>query len=375
MIYLDNAATTPLLPEVIDTMFDSMKTIYGNPSSIHTIGRDAKVALTMSRKSIANQLKCTTNEIVFTSGGSESINMVLMNAVIELDVKIIITSPIEHHAVLHTLDFLASKFEIKIIYVNVNEVGIVHYDDLEKILASHHQKKLVSLMMVNNEIGSLLDLKRVGDICRKYHTLFMSDTVQAVGHYAFDLAQTPVDFITASAHKLHGPKGVGFLYIRKGIPFKPLLHGAKQEQGLRAGTENIHAIMGMAKAIEIAYTNLTEDKTHIQNFKKALVKELQIQIPEIQFNANSDDITNHAYHILSIRLPKKVAMALLKLDINGIAASGGSACQSGADKGSHVLQHLLSENETQKTSLRLSFSKINRHSDINYIATTIKKLI
>lgn len=375
MIYLDNAATTPMLPEVIEVMVESMQKNYGNPSSVHAVGREAKSALVMSRKNIANHFKCTTNEIVFTSGGSESINMVLMNAVMELGVKTLVTSPIEHHAVIHTLEYLVDKFGINIKYVKVDERGIVDYADLEEILANHPEKKLVSLMMVNNEVGSLLDLNKVGEICRRQQTLFMSDTVQAVGHYEIDLAQTPVDFITSSAHKFHGPKGVGLLFVRKGIPFKPLLHGAQQEQGLRAGTENVHAILGMAKAIEIAYANLEEDKKNILDFKNKLVNELKNQIPDVQFNAHSEDSFDHAYHILSVRLPKKVEMALLKLDMKGIAVSGGSACQSGADKGSHVLRSLLTEEETQKTSIRLSFCKNNSINDIDYVVKNILELL
>ena len=375
MIYFDNAATTPLHPEVIDEVTRCMKEVYGNPSSTHKIGRDAKTLVETARKNIARQFNVSANEIVFTSGGSESDNMVLYNAVLELGVKTIITSRIEHHAIIHALEYLSKKFDVKVLFVNLLEDASIDYVHLEKLLAENPGAKLVSLMMVNNELGTLLDLHRVGNLCKQYQAYFLSDTVQGIGHYSIDLPSTPIDFIAASAHKFHGPKGVGFLFVRKGIPFKPLVHGASQEHGLRAGTENVHNIAGMAKALEIAYRDLEMDRKEIVALKQYFASTLQQQIPGLIFNADSDDAENHAYHILNVRFPKKIDMFLFKLDLRGVAASGGSACQSGSDKGSHVLTTILEDDEARKTSVRFSFSKFNTKAEADEVVKQILEIL
>ncbi len=375
MIYFDNAATTAMLPEVIEVVNESMKSNYGNPSSTHSKGRDAKNVVENARKKIAKILNTSATEIIFTSGGSESDNLVLYNAVYNLGIKTIFTSKIEHHAILHTLEFLKETHDISVQFVNLNLDASVDLEHLELLLKQEKGKKLVSLMWVNNEVGSILDIEKVSLLCQKNESLLMCDAVQGIGHYELDLQKTKVDFITASAHKFHGPKGVGFLYAKKGINLKPILHGATQEHGLRAGTENVHSIVGMAKAMEIAYQNLELDIKTITAIKLEFVKLLKIELPEIQFNANSDDCENHAYHILNVRFPRKIEMFLFKLDLQGIAASGGSACQSGSDKGSHVLQSILEKKELEKTSVRFSFSHLNSLEDVRTTVDVIKKII
>lgn len=375
MIYFDNAATTPIHPEVIKTVTESMQTVYGNPSSTHSMGREAKSGVETVRKNIAKLFNVTAQEIVFTAGGSEADNLILYNAVHQLGVTTIITSAIEHHAILHTLDFLAKEFGIKVSYVSVLPNGKINYEHLEELLRENPEKKLVSLMFVNNEIGTLLDLKKTSDLCREYQAYFHSDTVQGIGHYTINLQETPVDFIAASAHKFHGPKGVGFAIIKKGIAFQPLLHGGEQEHGLRAGTENVHSIIGMGKALDLAYDALNKDRTHIENIKNQFVARLQESIPTIQFNAESNQSETNAYHILNVRFPDTLAMFLFKLDLKGIAASGGSACQSGNTKGSHVLKAILSPEESQKTSVRFSFSKFNTLEEVDEVVKEIVNLL
>ncbi len=375
MIYFDNAATTAMLPEVIEAVYESMKSNYGNPSSTHSKGREAKNAVETARKKIAKILNTSANEIIFTSGGSESDNLVLYNAVCNLGVKTIITSKIEHHAILHTIDYLKEKYELTILYVNLNLDASVNLEHLELLLKNEKGKKLVSLMWVNNELGSILDIEKVSLLCQENESLLMCDAVQGIGHYELDLQKIKVDFITASAHKFHGPKGVGFLYAKKGIYLKPILHGASQEHGLRAGTENIHSIVGMAKAMEMAYQNLESIKKTITAIKLEFVKLLKTEFSEIQFNANSDDCERHAYHILNVRFHRKIEMFLFKLDLQGIAASGGSACQSGSDKGSHVLQSILEKKELEKTSVRFSFSHFNSLEEAIKTMDVIKKII
>lgn len=375
MIYLDNAATTPLLSEVIETITQSMKVIYGNPSSTHSVGQAAKAVVEMARKNIAKHLHCSAQEIIFTAGGSEADNLVLYNAVNQLGVKTIISSPIEHHAILHTLDFLKLTFHINVLFVNISPDGSIDYDHLEQLLSENPEPKLVSLMYVNNETGSMLQLKKVADLCKQYPSYFHSDTVQGVGHFSLNLSQIPLDFMVASAHKFHGPKGVGFAFIRKGIPFKPLWHGGEQEHGLRAGTENVHSIVGMEKAMDIAYQNLESDQKYIASLKDYFVTQLQKLFPDIQFNAQSNTQEQNAYHILNVRFAVPLEMFLFKLNINGIAASGGSACQSGSNKGSHVLKAILNEKEAQKTSVRFSFSKQNTIAELDLVLNTISKIM
>jgi len=374
-VYFDNAATTPLHPKVIDFVSEVMAKNFGNPSSTHQFGRHAKNLVETARKTIAKHLNCQPNEIIFTAGGSEADNLILKNAVQNLGVTRIITSVIEHHAVLHMILSLKAEYNIVVDYVNLTDDGMVDLSDLERLLADKTQKTLVSLMYINNEIANLLPLKEVALLCKKYEAYFHSDTVQAIAHYRIDLQDIPVDFIAASAHKFHGPKGVGFAFIRKNIPIKPLLIGGAQEHGARAGTENTHSIAGMGLAFNLAMTDLDTDMVHVQSLKKHLKKGLLKIDSAINFNGLSANLEKSSYVTLSVRFPKAIPMLLFKLDLKGIAASGGSACQSGSDKGSHVLQAILSSAEVQKSSVRFSFSKYNTMEEVDYTLKVLKELL
>ena len=371
-VYLDNAATTPMLPEVVEVMQQSMQTNFGNPSSIHQFGRKAKAAVETARKNIAKHFNVAAAEIVYTAGGTEADNLILYNAVLNLGVKKIITSKIEHHAVLRTVQYLQRQYDILVEYVEVDKNGSVVLNDLEKHLQESTQKTLVSLMYVNNEIGNLLPINKVADVCKKYDAYFHSDTVQAIGHYQIDLQKTPIDFIVASAHKFHGPKGVGFAYIKKGISMQPILHGGAQEKGMRSSTENVHAILGMEKALKIAYDNLEEDKLYILKIKSYFITQLEEHFKNVQFNGMSCNLDKSSYTILNVRFNIKDKMMLFNLDLQGVAVSGGSACQSGANKGSHVLVAFLSEQEANKTSIRFSFSKLTTVNDVDYCISKLK---
>ncbi|HKJ06985.1 MAG TPA: cysteine desulfurase family protein [Flavobacteriaceae bacterium] len=374
-IYLDNAATTPMLPKVIDTVTKAMETNFGNPSSTHKFGRSAKAALEMARKKIASYFNAKPNEIYFTAGGSEADNLILKNAVVNLGVKTIISSKIEHHAVLHTIEFLQKKYNIEVIWLNLDERGTIDYQQLETVLKQNDSKKLVSLMYVNNEIGNILDVSHVSQICSTYKALFHTDAVQAVGHFTFDVVTTPIDFFAASAHKFHGPKGVGFAYISNKNAVNPLLHGGEQERGARAGTENLHSILGMEKALELAYENLAEDTIYIQKLKNYFIEKLIENFEDIDFNGTSQHENKSSYIMLNARFPKNVAMLLFNLDLKGIAVSGGSACQSGSNKGSHVLNEILNEEQAKHTSVRFSFSKLNTKAEIDYVIKVLKTLV
>ncbi|GAB1309008.1 cysteine desulfurase family protein [Urechidicola sp. KH5] len=374
-IYLDNAATTAMAPEVIDAMSDAMHKTYGNPSSTHQFGRSAKSMIERCRRNIAKLFNASPSEIVFTAGGSEADNMILRNAVENLGVKRIVTARIEHHAVLHTVEVLEEAFDTKIEYVNLTDDGCIDIEHLESLLADSAEKTLVSLMYVNNEIGNILDVKAVSALCQKYNALFHSDAVQAIGHYHVDLKETPIDFVVASAHKFHGPKGVGFAYFRKGFGIKPLLTGGSQERGARAGTENVHGIVGMDKALELVYTNLDEDIAYVQAIKDYFAQQLQKQIGGVAFNGTALDTSRNNYSILNVRFPVNTSVLLFSLDIQGIATSGGSACQSGSAKGSHVLNAILSPEEAMKTSLRFSFSKYNTKEEIDIVMKALKDIL
>lgn len=374
-IYLDNAATTPILPEVITTVTESMTHFYGNPSSIHQIGRKAKSLVETARKNIAKHFNASANEIVFTAGGSEADNLILRNAVTNLGVTTIISSKIEHHAVLHTIRDLEKEFNIAVNWIDLDESGTINYSHFETLLQQDTSKKLVSLMYINNEIGNVLDINKVSQLCVTNNALFHSDVVQAVGHFQTDVQKTPIDFFAASAHKFHGPKGVGFAYIKKGFGIYPILHGGEQERGARAGTENVHSILGMEKALEIAYLNLEKDIKYIQNIKSYFIHELKHNFDGIIFNGCSESETKSSYIILNVRFPKEYAMLLFNLDLKGIAVSGGSACQSGSNKGSHVLDAILAENEKFKTSVRFSFSKFNTLEEIDCVIKNLKEIL
>ncbi|OIQ36393.1 MAG: cysteine desulfurase [Bacteroidetes bacterium MedPE-SWsnd-G1] len=374
-IYLDSAATSRMDSAVIEAMSASMAEIYGNPSSSHQYGRAAKSKIERARRNIAKLLNVTPSEIVFTAGGSEADNMILRNAVCHLGVKRIISSKIEHHAVLHTLDVLEEDEELQVDYVNLNEDGSVDMNHFEQLVSDTTHKTLVSLMYVNNEIGTVLDAKKVSDLCKQNDTLFHSDAVQVIGHYNLDLQEIPIDFIVASAHKFHGPKGIGFAYFRKGIGIKPLLTGGAQERGARAGTENVHGIVGMDKALEIVYKDIDKEAAYVNDIKKYFLQRLKEGIPGVAFNGCPEDEQRSNYCLLNVRFPGNSDMLLFSLDIKGISASGGSACQSGASGGSHVLNTILPMDEAKKTSVRFSFSKFNTKDEIDQVIVALKEIL
>ena len=376
-IYLDNAATTQVRDEVIDTMADVLKSNYGNASSTHGYGRSSKSIIESCRKRIASHFNALASEIVFTSGGTEADNLVLKSAVKDLKVTHIITSKIEHHAVLHTVEQLEKDYKIKVNYVAILADGTIDYNHLETLLEST-DKTLVSLMHVNNEIGTILDLQRVADLCKSRDALFHSDSVQSVGHYHLDLQAIPIDFLAASAHKFHGPKGIGFVFIRKNSGLKPLIHGGMQERGVRAGTESIHDIVGLDEALAVSYQNLESEMIQVKSLKTYFVQQLKTQIEGVKFNGCCSDSENSTYTLVNVCLPVSEAnapMFLFQLDLKGIACSKGSACQSGSAKGSHVLTQILSEDDLKKPSIRFSFSIYNSKEEIDAVVETLQTLI
>jgi len=371
-VYLDNASTTQLRPEVIQEMTKVLSGDYGNPSSTHSIGRNAKSVLELSRKSIAKYLNSSAQEITFTSCGTEANNWILRSSVKDLKVKRIITSKIEHHAVLYVVQALQKEFEIQVDYVAIKPNGEIDITDLVELL-SQETKTLVSLMHVNNEIGTVLDVDKVGRICEQHNALFHSDMVQSVGKTEIDLKALPIDFMVASAHKFHGPKGVGFAFVRKNSGLQPLFYGGEQEKGLRPGTEAVHQIAGMAKALEFSYANLETERQHISELKTYLVEQLEIEFPAFEINGIQDGF----YTILNVLMPfseDKTAMILFHLDMKGIAISRGSACQSGSIRPSHVLAEMLSNDDLKKPSLRISFSHYNTKQDIDLLIEGLKSI-
>ena len=377
-VYLDSAATTQMRDEVIDKITSVMRDFYGNPSSTHSYGRSSKSLIENARKSIANQLNVSAAEIIFTSGGTEADNLALNSAVRDLGVKRIITSKIEHHAVLYTVNQLEECYNVEVSYVNLDENGQVDLDHLEQLLAEGKLKTLVSLMHVNNEIGNLLDINKVGQLCKANQALFHCDAVQSIGHYELDLQKTSVDFTAVSAHKFHGPKGVGFAFIRKNSGLKPLIFGGEQERGNRAGTESVHNIVGLEEAFKLAYANLDEERKYITSLKTYFIEQLEEKIPGVKFNGNCRDTTKSTYTLVNICLPitaEKALMLLFQLDLKGIACSKGSACQSGSDKSSHVLSAFLPEEDMKKPSLRFSFSRYNSKEDLDYVIDILTEFI
>ena len=368
-IYLDNAATTPLRQEVIAEMMQVLQNDFGNPSSTHSFGRSAKTVLETSRKSMAKWMGCNAQEIIFTSNATEATNWILKSAVKDLQVQRIITSNMEHHATLYTVKHLQSKYNIAVDFVNILPTGAIDMTHLVDLLAKEG-KTLVTLMHVNNEIGTVLDIEKTGRICHQHHALFHCDTVQSVGKTEMNLHELPVDFIVASAHKFHGPKGAGFAYVKKGIVLQPLLFGGEQEKGLRAGTEAIHQVAGMAKALELSHELLDSERAEIGELKTYCEAQLKANFPEVKVNG-----TDTFYNILNVLLPfseDKTAMILFNLDMKGIAVSRGSACQSGSVKPSHVLAEILAEEDLKKPSLRISFSHYNTKEDIDALIDGLK---
>tara|TARA_Y100000739_G_scaffold76683_1_gene64877 strand:+ start:1694 stop:2860 length:1167 start_codon:yes stop_codon:yes gene_type:complete len=376
--YFDNAATTRVRDEVADKMVDVLKNNYGNPSSTHSYGRPSKSLIELSRKEIASHLNVSSSEIIFTSGGTEADNLILRSAARDLNIKHFISSKIEHHAVTHTLDELEKDYNVKVSFVKLEKNGDIDYDNLNELLSKSKDRCMVSLMHVNNEIGNMLDLKKVSKICNKYEALFHSDTVQSVGHYKMDLSKIKIDFIVASAHKFHGPKGVGFAYINKSCNLRPLIFGGMQERGYRAGTESVHNIVGMSEALNISMEKLDEEYKYISDLKKYFIKKLKTSIKNLKFNGCSGDIKESTYTLLNIQFPlekSKAEMFLFKLDLLGIACSKGSACQSGSDAGSHVLNEVLDKDGLNKVSTRFSLSIYNTKEEIDRAVNEIVKLL
>ncbi len=371
-VYLDNAATTPLDPAVIEAMAEVMKNNYGNPSSIHAQGREVRTLIEESRKTVARLLNVTPSEIFFTSGGTEADNMSIRCSVEDLGVKRIITSPIEHHAVLHTAEEMEQKGKAKVEFVKLLENGHVDLNHLKELLAMGTEKTLVSLMHANNEIGNLLDMDAVGALCEEHGALFHSDTVQTMAHYTFNLQKTHVDFLAGAAHKFNGPKGVGFIYISNRNKIKPILTGGSQERNMRGGTENVYGIVGLAKAFQIAHDQMTQKSAHISGLKNYMIERLEAEIPGIQFNGDAKG--RNLYTVLSVSFPpSKVSdMMLFKLDIEGVAASGGSACSSGSDVGSHVLGALGADKS--RANVRFSFGKFNTKEEIDFVIEKLKAM-
>ena len=372
-IYFDHAATTPISDEVIDLMTQMMRDHYGNPSSIHKEGREARTVIEQARKTIANCIGASIGEIFFTSGGTESNNMVLKCAVRDLGVKRFITSPIEHHCILYALDALKKEHDIKVDFVDVDSKGRVSLEHLNTLLSEGNEKTLVTLMHCNNEIGTLLDLEKTAGICEKHDALFHSDTVQTLGYFPINVDKTRINFLAGAAHKFHGPKGVGFIYINGDNIVKPLINGGSQERNMRAGTENIYGIAGMAKALELAYEHLDHNRKHISEVRNHLKNSLLENFEDIQFNGDYDG----AFHFksLSVSFPpsEKSDLLLLNLDILGICASGGSACSSGAEKGSHVMDGIKAT--PGRKSIRFSFSKYNTKEEVDYVIDKLKTII
>ena len=375
-VYFDNAATTPMRSEVIKTITQSMSLNYGNPSSSHGFGRTAKSALETARKNIAKYLNCEPQEIIFTSGGTESDNMVLRCAVKNLGVKTIISSEVEHHAVLHVLKDLERE-GVNIEYVDLDENGSPNLDHLEILLEHDDSLKLVSLMHINNEIGNVLDLNQVGSLCKSKGAYFHTDAVQGVGHYPFDLKSQPIDFMAAAAHKFHGPKGIGFSFIRKNTGLDPFILGGPQERGLRAGTESVHNILGLQKAIEISYQNLEHERDYILGLKKYFISKIKGLFPEVHFNGLSENLERSSYTVVNVALPLEDTKSQLldfHLDLKGIACSKGSACQAGADLGSHVLNKLVRPDSVKyRPSLRFSLSFFNTKEEVDYVIQVLSE--
>jgi cysteine desulfurase len=371
--YFDSAATTALDPQVLEAMMPFLQNKYGNPSSIYSYGRETRLAIENARKSVAKILNAHPAEIFFTSCGTESSNTAITGSVRDLGCKHIVTSPIEHHATLHTVEYLDHRDEAKVSYVNILPDGHIDLNHLAELLASSDEKTLVTLMHANNEIGNITDIHAVGELCVQHGAIFHSDCVQTVGHFNFDLRNTPVHFISGSAHKFHGPKGAGLLYINENVHIKPYVHGGGQERNMRAGTENVYGIAGFSKALEIATANYETESNYIRGLKYYLMEQLQQQMNDVSFNG--DAAGNSNYTVLNVSFPKseKSEMLLMNLDMAGICASGGSACTSGAQQGSHVIRAF--NNDPNRIPVRFSFSKYNTKEEVDVLVSKLKELV
>lgn len=372
-IYFDNAATTALDPNVLEAMMPFLTEKFGNPSSIYSYGRETKLAIETARKSVAKLLNAHPGEIFFTSGGTESSNMAIMAAVKDLNCRHIITSPIEHHATLHTTESLAHNSDIKLSFVSLDALGHVELNSLEQLLSESKERCLVTLMHANNEIGNILDINAVGELCKKYDAIFHCDTVQTVGHYPLSLRDTPVHFISGAGHKFHGPKGIGILYVNENVSIKPMINGGGQERNMRAGTENLYGIIGFAKALELAMERFEEDSKYIAGIKSYMMQQLKLHIPNVVFNGDCEG--KCLYTVLNAGFPKteKSEMILFNLDMAGICVSGGSACSSGANAGSHVINAI--NNNPNLVPVRFSFSRHNTKEQVDAVIAKVKDSI
>ena len=376
-IYFDNAATTEISEKVISEMMKAMKVNYGNPSSTHSHGRNSKAILELSRKTIAEKFNVNPKEIIFTSGGTESNNMIIKTVVIAQNIERIISTKIEHKAVLNSIESIAKERGVTILFLDVDEYGLPNKQQLTENLENSDEKTLVSLMHINNETGTMIDLEEFGKICKSNNALFHSDTVQTIGHYNIDLDKINIDFMTCSAHKFHGPKGVGFAYIKNGQTVKPFIEGGAQERGYRGGTESIHNIVGLKTAIDISYENLENDSKKVKELKDHFIKTVMKRIPETKINGKHN-INESSYAILNLCLPinsDKKTILNFKLDLAGISCSSGSACQSGSSQPSHVLSEMLSDDDMKKISLRFSFSKFNTIKEVDYVVEFLKNFV
>lgn len=372
-IYFDNAATTAIDPIVVEAMMPYLQQNFGNPSSIYSFGRETRLAIENARKSVAKTLNAHPAEIFFTSGGTESSNTAITASVRDLGCKHIITSPIEHHATLHTVEYLDNRDEATVSYVKILPNGHIDLEHLEQLLAASEEKTLVTLMHANNEIGNITDIHAVGNLCKKHHAIFHSDTVQTIGHFPFDLRNTPVHFLSGSAHKFHGPKGAGLLYINENVQIKPYIHGGGQERNMRAGTENVYGIVGFARALELATASHEADSAYIKGIKHYLMEQLKEKIKTISFNGDPTGMSN--YTVLNVSFPKseKSEMLLFNLDMEGICASGGSACTSGAQQGSHVIRAINSN--PNQVPVRFSFSKYNNREEVDMLVNKLRDMM
>lgn len=373
-IYFDNAATTRLDPEVLEEMMPYLTDFYANPSAMYSYGWSVRMAVEMARQKVAKLLCVQPSAVFFTSGGTESNNTAIMAAIRDLECTCIITSPIEHHAVLHAAAYYSRQYHLPVCYIALTDEGCIDYDDLEQQLmqqAHQRHKCLVSLMHANNEIGSLLDIDRVGALCRKCNAIFHSDCVQTVGHYPLNLSKSGVHFISGASHKFHGPKGVGILYVDPALKIHPLLYGGGQEQNLRAGTENVYGVVGFAKALELAMQSYEKERKYIAGLRSYMKEKLSETIPGVSINGPEDSL----YTILSACFPKtpQSDVLQLKLDMKGICVSGGSACHSGAGKGSHVMEALHKSDDC--TTIRFSFSKYNTMKEVDKVIEVLRNLL
>lgn len=372
-VYFDNAATTPVSEEVVEVMADALRNKFGNPSSIHAEGRAARAAVEQARKKVAQYLGASIGEIFFTSCGTESNNMVLKNAVRDLGVQRIISTKTEHHCVLHSLDSIGMNGDCEIVYVDQDARGRVDLSQIESLLGQGGEKTLVSLMHANNEIGTMIDLAGIGEMCREHGALFHSDTVQTIGYYPIDVSKTHINFLSGSAHKFHGPKGAGFVYINGDNKLKPFLDGGGQERNMRGGTENIAGILGLAKALELACENMEQRRRHIELLRGYLKGRLLENFEDLHFNGDHDGAAH--YKLLSVAFPPspKADLLLLNLDIAGISVSGGSACSSGADAGSHVIEAL--HGDPDRKTIRFSFSHYNTQEEVDFVIGKLKEIL